>query len=144
MKHFFIVSIFSLAAYGAGQLTILESPDSISFKNQDRLDGKHIGHVFSALTGHSISDSVLLKLQFSPFDLAEKVCLINIDGVKEYTPKNLKPKSEITIDGPENSNDEFIKKLQEDGASIVQVHLDDGLEVVSYIACDVVKQKQNE
>lgn len=136
MNHFFL----SFSAYGAGQLTILESPNSISFKKQDRLDGKHIGHVFSACTGHSISDSVLLKLQFTPFDLAEYVCLFSIDGVKEYTPKNLKPKSEITIDGPENSNDEFINKLQEEGASIVQLHLDEGLEIVSHIACDAARQ----
>ncbi|XP_055315626.1 ATPase H(+)-transporting accessory protein 2 [Sitodiplosis mosellana] len=127
-----ILVIFSLvaAAYGSGQLTVLESPNAISFKKQDRLDGKYIGHVFSACTGHSISESVPLKLQFTPFDLAENVCLINIDGIKEFTPKKLKPKSEIIVDGPENSNEVFLNKLQEEGCSIVHVHLNDGLDAL--------------
>lgn len=113
-------------------MTILESPDAISFKKTDKLDGKYIGHVFSACTGHSISDSVPLKLQFaSPFDLAENVCLINIDGIKEFTPQNVKPKSEISVYGTENSNEAFVNRLYEEDSSIVHVHLNDGLEAVS-------------
>lgn len=88
--------------------------------------------MFSACTGHSISDSVPLKLQFaSPFDLAENVCLINIDGIKEFTPQNVKPKSEISVYGTENSNEAFVNKLYQEDSSIVHVHLIDGFEAVS-------------
>lgn len=129
---FFYQFFFPHLAYGAGQLTVLESPDTILFKKTDKLDGKFIGHVLSACTGHSITDSVPLKLQFtSPFDLAENVCLINIDGVKEFSPQNIKPKSEISVFGTENSNEAFVNQLYEEDSSIVHIHLDDGLEAVS-------------
>lgn len=128
-----IYEFFFSTAYGYGQLTILESPEAILFKKIDKLDGKYIGHVLSACSGHSISESVPLKLQFaSPFDLAEKICLINIDGIKEFIPQNLKPKSEINVYG-ENSNQAFVTKLYEEDASIVNVNLENGLDIVSTI-----------
>lgn len=123
---------FLFSAYGSGQLTILDSPDAILFKKTDKLDGRHIGHVLSACTGHSISESVPLKVQFtSPFDLAQSVCLINIEGIKEFTPQAVKPKSEIEVYGSENSIEAFTSKLYEKDASLVHLHLDDGLESVS-------------
>lgn len=112
-------------------MTILESPETILFKKIDKMDGKHIGPVLSACTGHSITESVPLKMQFtSPF-LAENVCLINIEGIKDFTPQTVKPKSQIEIFGLENSNEAFTNKLYEEGSSMVHVHLDDGLECVS-------------
>lgn len=113
-------------------MTILESPETILFKKMDKMDGKHIGPVLSACTGHSITESVPLKMQFtSPFNLAENVCLINIEGIKDFTPHTVKPKSQIEIFGSENSNEAFTNKLYEEGSSMVHVHLDDGLECVS-------------
>lgn len=122
-----------ISAYGSGQLTILECSDQVQFKKTDKLDGKHIGQVFRALTGHSITESVPLKMQIvSPFDLPEKVCLINLHGVKDFTPQNLKPKSEIDIVGIENSYEAFTNKLYEEGSSIVHIHLNDGLAAVRF------------
>lgn len=74
-----------------------------------------------------------LKIELPPFDLAENVCLISIDGVKEFTSKMLKPKSEISVYGPENSIDSFTNKLYQDGASMVTVNLNDGLGAVSFV-----------
>lgn len=123
--------LFYFPAYGS-QLTILDCPDTILFKKTDKLDGKDLGQVFSACTGHSITESVPLKVQFtSPFDLAESVCLFNIHGVKEF-PTTSKPKSEIEVYGTEYSNDVFVNKLYEEQASIVNINLDNGLETVSH------------
>lgn len=106
------------------------------------MDGNHMGQVFSASTGHSISESVLLKMQLtSPFDLAEHVCLINIQGINDFTPQTIKPKSQIEILGTEISNDAFLSKLYEEGASIVHVHLNDGIEAVSNVSCNKFQSK---
>ncbi|XP_031634533.1 ATPase H(+)-transporting accessory protein 2 [Contarinia nasturtii] len=132
LKNILVILSLFAAAYGSGKLTVLESPEQILFKKADKLDGKYMGHVFSACTGHSISESVPLKMRFtSPFDLAENVCLININGVKEFTPQNVKPKSEIDVYGTENSNEVFVNKLYEEDSSIVNINLDNGLETLS-------------
>lgn len=128
--YFYFINTFS--AYGSGQMTILECPETILFKKIDKMDGKHIGPVLSACTAHSIAESVPLKMQItSPFDLAENVCLINIQGLTDFTPQNIKPKSEIEIIGSENSIEVFTNKLYDEGSPIVHVNLDDGLEAVS-------------
>lgn len=115
-------------------MTILDCPDTIQFQRTDRLEGKDIGAVFSACTGHSISESVPLKLQLtSPFELAENVCLFHIDGVTDFAPQNFKPKSQIEIVGSENTLDTFTNKLYDENASVVHVNLNDGLEVVSIL-----------
>lgn len=126
----FIVQ-FNILAYGSGKFTILEKPDAIAFKQSDKMDGQYIGDVLRACTGRSISKSVPLKMHItSPFDLAENVCLISIEGVKEFTPQNLKPKSEIDLLGPENSKEAFTNKLYEEDASLVHIQLNDGLAAV--------------
>lgn len=95
------------------------------------MDGNHIGPLLSACTYHSISESVPLKVQFtSPFDLAESVCLINIEGIKEFIPQGVKPKSEIEVYGSENSIEAFTSKLDEEGSKIVTLDLDNGIEEV--------------
>lgn len=121
-----------ILAYGSGQLSILECPDQIKPPKTGKLDGKLIGQVFRACTGHSITESVPLKLELPPFDLAEQVCLINIEGVSDFTSKTLKPKSEIEIYGPENNFETFTNKLYEESASMVTLNLNDGLEAVSF------------
>lgn len=130
LKFYVLWVILCISAYGSGQLTILKSPDAISFNRADKLDGKNLGLVFSAITGHSISESVPLKVQFtSPFGLAQKVCLINIEGVKEFIPQGVKPKSEIDVYGSENSIEAFTDKCYEEGSSVVYLPVD-GLETV--------------
>lgn len=127
-------------AYGAGQLTILKSPDAVLFNRADRLDGKHLGLLFSAVTGHSISESVPLKVQFtSPFSLAQKICLVNIDGAKEFIPQGKKPKCEMDVFGSENSIEAFTDKCYEEGSSVVHLTVD-GLETVCF---KHFKQKEN-
>lgn len=71
-------------------------------------------------------------MELPPFDLAEQVCLINIEGVSDFTSKTLKPKSEIEIYGPENNFETFTNKLYEESASMVTLNLNDGLEAVSF------------
>lgn len=100
-----------ISAYGAGQLTFLECPDQIKLPKTGKLDGKQIGQVFRALTGHSITEPVPLKVELPPFDLAESVCLIDIDGIKDFKSKTLKPKSEIDIYGSDNSIETFTEKI---------------------------------
>lgn len=72
-----------------------------------------------------------LKIELPPFDLAEKVCLIDIEGIHDFTSKTLKPKSEIDIYGSEHSYETFTNKLVEERASMVTVNLNDGFEAVS-------------
>lgn len=119
-----------LLAYGAGQLSILECPDQIKLPKTSKLDGRQIGQVFRALTGHSITEPVPFKVELPPFDLAETICLIDIDGIKEFTSKTLKPKSDITIYGPDNSFEAYTNRLYKDGEPMVTVNLNDGLEAV--------------
>lgn len=130
--HSFLGIFSFFLAYGSGQLSILECPDQIKPPKTGRLDGKLIGQVFRACTGHSITESVPLKIELPPFDLAEKVCLINIAGIQDFTSKTLKPKSEIEIYGPENSFETFTNKLYEENALMVTVNLNDGFEAVSF------------
>lgn len=128
--YFYFTINFS--AYGSGQMTILECPETILFKKIDKMDGKHIGPVLSACTAHSISESVPLKVQItSPFNLAKNVCLFNIQGLTDFTPQNIKPISEIEIIGSENSIEVFTNKLYDEGLPSVHVNLNDGLEAVS-------------
>lgn len=119
-----------ISAYGAGQLTILECPDQIKLPKTGKLDGKQIGQVFRALTGHSITEPVSLKVELPPFDLAESVCLIDIDGIKDFTSKSLKPKSEINVYGSEDSIETFKSKLYHDGEPMATINLNDGLDAV--------------
>lgn len=80
--------------------------------------------------GYSITEPVPFKVELPPFDLAESVCLIDIDGIKDFTSKTLKPKSEINIFGPDNSIETFTNKLYTDSEPMVTVNLNDGLEAV--------------
>lgn len=108
----------------------MECPDQIKLPKQSKLDGSQIGQVLRALTGHSITESVPFKVELPPFDLAESVCLIDIDGIKEFTSKTIKPKSEITLHDGENSIESFTNRLYKDGEPMVTVNLNDGLEAV--------------
>lgn len=95
-----------------------------------KLDGKQIGQVFRALTGHSITEPVPIKVELPPFDLAESVCLIDIDGIKDFTSKTLKPISEISFYGPDSSIETFTNKLYNEVQPMVTLNLNDGLEAV--------------
>lgn len=113
----------------------MECPDQIKLPKQSKLDGRQIGQVLRAFTGHSITESVPLKVVLPPFDLAETVCLIDIEGIKDFTSKSIKPKSEIHIYGPDNSIETFTNRLYKDGEPMVTVNLNDGLEAV----CSIIK-----
>lgn len=108
----------------------MECPDQIKLPKTSKLEGRQIGQVFRALTGHSITEPVPFKVELPPFDLAETVCLIDIEGAKEFTSKTLKPKSEISIYGPDNSFEAFTNRLYKDEKPMVTVNLNDGLEAV--------------
>lgn len=120
-----------ILAYGAGQFSILECPEQIKPPKTGKLDGALIGQVLRACTGHSITESVPLKIELPPFDLADKVCLINIEGIKDFTSKTLKSKSEIDIYGNDISFESFTNKLYEESSSMVTLNLNDGIEAVS-------------
>lgn len=105
----------------------MECPDQIKLPKTGKLDGKQIGQVFRALTGHSITEPVPFKVELPPFDLAESVCLIDIDGIKDFPSKTLKPKSEINIYGSDNSIETFTHKMRNEGKPMVSLNLNDGL-----------------
>lgn len=114
-------------------MTFLECPDQIKLPKTGKLESKQIGQVFRALTGHSITEPVPLKVELPPFDLAESVCLIDIEGIKEFTTKTLKPISEISIHGSDNSIESFTNKLYNDAQPMLTLNLNDGLAAVCSI-----------
>lgn len=118
-------------AYGSGQMAILDGPDAILFKKTDKIEGDYIGDAFRAFMGYSITKSVPLKVRIeNPFELAEHVCFISMFGVNNIEPQQIKPKSEIQLIGPVNT-EPLIEAIEENHLQYLHVNLADLEDAVS-------------
>lgn len=72
-----------LTAYGAGELVVLHSPDSIKFSGWEQIDESMVKEIFAACLGFTITkDSDWPGLSVSnPFSFAEAIVVVVVDGV---------------------------------------------------------------
>lgn len=69
--------------FGAGELSILQSPDSIRFSGQEQLDLSSVKNVFSAALGFTVPEGPRWSgmVVHDPFDFAEGAVIVAVPGV---------------------------------------------------------------
>ncbi|KDR20235.1 renin receptor [Zootermopsis nevadensis] len=83
LKIFLCVAAVVVAAYGAGELVILDSPDSTKFSGHEQIDESMLKEIFAVCMGFTItkgSDWRGLSVS-NPFSFAEAVVVVVVDGV---------------------------------------------------------------
>lgn len=121
-------------ALASGQLQILKSPKSLSFKGNDRLDSESLADVLAASLGFSVthpSDWTGLYIN-DPFSPASGVVAIVVDGVNNFDHVNsAKTHSyELVGSGAQESLDSLVFRVQEHNAEAIDLDLTQGCDVV--------------
>lgn len=121
-------------AYGAGHLSVLESPKTIEFSKHDEMDSSDLSDFFAAIMGYSTHNSLPIKTVIkSPMDLPDKCLMVRIHGLNNLKLKTEKPLSDIDLIGNSCSMDSFSSKLHADGLSDRHMNMTNGVETVSII-----------
>lgn len=110
----------------------MEAPDSLSFKKTDKIDGEYIGDAFRAFMGYSTTKSVPMKVQINnPFDLCENAVLLNVFGIPNIQPQNLKPISDIQLTGSSYSIESLDYVIEQNNRQFIHLNMEDLGEAVS-------------
>lgn len=82
LKNIFVICTFVAAAYGAGQLTVLDAPKSLEFRGNDALNGDAVCALLPAALGYSIEKSVKWSGLYvaDPFHLPAHTVILSTDG----------------------------------------------------------------
>lgn len=116
MFRLILISTLFVTAYGSGQLSILKSPKSVSFKGADRLEEQSLGDVLAATLGYSVEYSSEWNglLINDPFNLAQGAVAVVIDGL-ETLPSSVNNKAktfELYGTGGQNSLDTLTYRVR--------------------------------
>lgn len=121
-------------ALASGRLSILQSPKSLSFKGNDRLDSESLADVLAASLGFSVTHPSEWKGLYinDPFSPATGVVAIVVDGVNNFDHVNsAKSHSyELVGSGAQESLDSLVFRVQEHNAEAIDLDLTQGFDVV--------------
>ncbi|XP_044730028.1 ATPase H(+)-transporting accessory protein 2 [Chrysoperla carnea] len=123
--------------YGAGELLILNSPDSLRWKGNPSLDESMLKEVYSAAMGYTIEKNSNWNGMYiqDPFNYPEALVHVAIEGVTnlgKYSPLDV-PKYPLNTDEDEFSTwramkHRVIERHPEDNNTLVRVELSGGLQ----------------
>lgn len=134
LKTLLIISTFCVAALAAGRLQILQSPKSLSFKGNDRLESESLADAFAASLGFSVTHSSDWKGLYinDPFSPATGVVTIVIDGVSSFDHVNSAKTHSFELDGSgaQESLDSLVFRVQEHNAVAIDLDLTQGFDVL--------------
>ncbi|KAK9505003.1 hypothetical protein O3M35_009158 [Rhynocoris fuscipes] len=80
---YLFVSICFITVNGAGEISILQTPDSLSFRGQEQLDLSNVKNLLSSALGFTVPETprwsgMVIK---DPFQFADAVVVVSIPGV---------------------------------------------------------------
>jgi len=134
LKTLLIISTFYVAARASGQLSILQSPKSLSFKGHDRLESESLADVLAATLGFSVTHPCDWKGLYinDPFSPAAAVVAVAIDGVNTFDHVNTAKTSsyELSGSGAQESLDSLVFRVQEHNAEAIDLDLTQGFDVL--------------
>ncbi|KAJ6638286.1 ATPase H(+)-transporting accessory protein 2 [Pseudolycoriella hygida] len=138
LKTFLIISTLFVATLASSHLQILQSPKSLSFKGNDRLDSESLADVLAASLGFSVTHPCDWKGLYinDPFSPAKGVVAIVVDGVNEFDHLNsAKTNSyELIGTGAQESLDSLVFRVQEHNAEAIDLDLTQGFDVLDQYA----------
>ncbi|KAG4067977.1 hypothetical protein HA402_010663 [Bradysia odoriphaga] len=138
LKTLLIISTLYVAAHAAGRLQILQSPKSLSFKGNDRLESESLADVLAASLGFSVTHPSDWKGLYinDPFNPATGVIAVVFDGVNSFDHVNsAKTHSfELVGSGAQESLDSLVFRVQEHNAEAIDLDLTQGYDVLDQYA----------
>lgn len=135
LKSLIFATFFYVSAHGLGEFTILHHPSNIAFKGHNNIDETLLKEVYSASLGFTIEQDSNWPGMYitSPFNLAEAVVVVEIDGVSGIQSTKghhfpLKPNSEA------NTYYSLKRRIEDRypnrGSTFVNIDLAEGVEAV--------------
>jgi renin receptor len=146
LKTLLLISTFYVAAHAAGRLQILQSPKSLSFKGNDRLESESLADVLAASLGFSVTHPSDWKGLYinDPFAPATGVVAVVIDGVNSFDHVN-SPKThsfDLVGSGAQESLDSLVFRVQEHNAEAIDLDLTQGFDELDQYALGDIKPIQ--
>uniref|UniRef100_T1I118 Renin receptor n=1 Tax=Rhodnius prolixus TaxID=13249 RepID=T1I118_RHOPR len=82
MLHLLVI-LFVCLAHGAGEISILQTPDSLTFSGQEQMDLSNVKNVLSAAMGFTTPESPRWSglVISDPFHFADAVVVVSVPGV---------------------------------------------------------------
>ncbi|XP_037030067.1 ATPase H(+)-transporting accessory protein 2 [Bradysia coprophila] len=138
LKTLLIISTLYVAAHAAGRLQILQSPKSLSFKGNDRLESESLADVLAASLGFSVTHPSEWKGLYinDPFNPATGVIAVVVDGVNSFDHVNSAKTHSFDLvgSGAQESLDSLVFRVQEHNAEAIDLDLTQGFDVLDQYA----------
>lgn len=140
LQNCVIFSLFIAAIHAAGELTVLNSPKSISFKGNDALNSQFVGDVLLAAKGYAVDgnsnwDSMFIN---DPFNMAKNIIAVHVEG-QEQGINNANGKSfQLIGSNSKSSLNAVAAELEANSESVCDLKFDeDGIQAFKTCFGDV-------
>ncbi|XP_018572333.1 renin receptor [Anoplophora glabripennis] len=140
MLELLISLLFISSAYGAGEFSVLHSPESLTFKGHDHVRESTLKEVYSAALGFSTehySNWQGLYIE-NPFDLPEAIVTVSVDGVADIGQQTghhypLRTDEE-EVEIYQSLERRISERFPEQNTNLVRIDLSNGLDEVKKYA----------
>jgi renin receptor len=136
-KYILLISTYILAVNCAGQLTILNAPKSLEFKNAGILNTDSVSDIFGVALGYPIEHSSDWKGMYvrDPFNVAESILTVYVDGIDKLISNKMSKSShsyELYGSSISESLDKVTLAIEEHNSETIDFDLNQGLDFEQY------------